>query len=362
MRVLALVTDGFGGFGGIARYNAVFLRSLAEHASVSEVVVMPRFGDPALAPKFSRQLPAAASRRGFISGLLRLLMHDRSFDLVWCGHLHLAPVSAVVAWALRCPWSLQVHGVDAWRRASPLRARAAVRADLVMAVSRHTRRRFLAWSGMEPERVVVLPNAVDESYKPDRDPNGLVERHGLGAGQRLITVARLSAAERYKGVDRVIRLLPQLMQRCPDLTYLIVGDGDDRPRLEALARSEGVADAVRFVGRVSEAELPDWYRAADVFVMPSTGEGFGIVYLEAMACGVPSVGLDCDGSVDPLSVEPFGHAVSEPDLLPTLERLLATPPARRRPEDLGRFGQAAFVEQIDRVLRRITESREVRTA
>lgn len=362
MRVLALATDGFGGFGGIARYNAAFLRSLAEHGLVSEVVVVPRAGDPAMAPESVQQLPAAASQHGYVFNLGRLLLRDRSFDLVWCGHLHLAPLAAAVAGLLGSNWWLQIHGVDAWARPAPLRARAAARADLVMSVSRHTRRRFLSWSGAAPERVVILPNVVEPRYEAGLEPSALIGRHGLSGKRTLLTVSRLSAAERYKGVDRVIELLPQLLKRYADLVYVVIGDGDDRNRLQALARSKGVGEAVQFVGRVPDAELPEWYRLADIFVMPSTGEGFGIVFLEAMACGVPAVGLDTDGSVDPLSVEPLGHAVPESELLPTLERLLDAPPPRRQPGRLARFGSDAFSEQVDRILGGMTGSRQVPTA
>ena len=98
-----------------------------------------------------------------------------------------------------------------------------------------------------------------------------------------MTVSRLASSEQYKGHDRVIRTLPRLLSQHPETIYLIVGDGDDRPRLESLAVECGVAEKVQFAGLVPPEELPDYFRLADVFVMPSTGEGFGIVFLEAMA-------------------------------------------------------------------------------
>lgn len=110
----------------------------------------------------------------------------------------------------------------------------------------------------------------------------------------------LHLTERYKGHDRVLEVIPSLLERFPNLVYVIAGDGDDRLRLEKLAKDLGVHAAVRFTGRIDNNDLPDLYRMADVFVMPSTGEGFGIVFLEAMACGVPAVGSDSDGSIDAL--------------------------------------------------------------
>ena len=86
-----------------------------------------------------------------------------------------------------------------------------------------------------------------------------------------MTVSRLASRERYKGHDRVIRTLPRVLQQHPDTIYLIVGDGDDRPRLESLAVECGVAKNVQFAGLVPPEELPDYFRLADVFVHAEHG-------------------------------------------------------------------------------------------
>jgi phosphatidyl-myo-inositol dimannoside synthase len=171
---------------------------------------------------------------------------------------------------------------------------------------------------------------------------------GLKAQKVLLSVGRLDARERYKGQDRVIRLLPALRERLGDVVYLIAGDGDDRPRLEALSRDCGVAEHVCFLGQVSDADLPDLYRAADLFVLPSTGEGFGIVFLEAMASGTPALGLAVMGAVDALADGELGDAVDEAGLFEAVVRRLQLP--RRDPAALAaavgtRFGRAAFRER-----------------
>ena len=125
----------------------------------------------------------------------------------------------------------------------------------------------------------------------------------------------MDARERYKGHDRVIQALPQLVAAGHDVIYVVVGEGDDVGRLEALAVETGVADRVRFVGAVNRETLVDVYRAADLFVMPSTGEGFGIAFLEAMACGTPAVGLAIAGANDALADGELGAAVAESDLV-----------------------------------------------
>ena len=177
---------------------------------------------------------------------------------------------------------------------------AAERAELVTCVSRYTRRRFLSWARLAPETVRVLPNTVEPRFSPGPQDAALRSRLRVEGRQVLLTVGRLAASERYKGHDVVLRALAQLQAAMPDLVYVIAGDGDDLPRLQALASSLRVADRVRFAGYFEDAQLPALYRSADLFVMPSTGEGFGIVFLQALACGLAVVGGDADGSRDPL--------------------------------------------------------------
>lgn len=349
MRVLALVTDGFGGHGGIARYNDAFLRALAALDMVELVTVLPRYGEMIDdVPARIRQLPPARSKVRYLTRLSILLSRQRDFDLVFCGHINMALIATVIARLIGCPSWLQLHGIEAWSRPGWWLRGAAERADLVTAVSRHTRRRFLSWVAIDPCRVRVLPDTVEPRFTPGPKPQHLLRRYGLEGRRTLLTVARLAASERYKGQDRVIDLLPKLRESFPDIVYVIVGDGDDRPRIEAHARETGVADMVRFLGRVAEADLVAHYRMADVFVMPSTGEGFGIVFLEAMACGIQAIGLDADGSVDPLSVPELGLATSIAGLRGAIEAaLIATPGQSGMLEVENRFSNASFRQGLE---------------
>jgi glycosyltransferase involved in cell wall biosynthesis len=163
----------------------------------------------------------------------------------------------------------------------------------------------------------------------------------------LLTVSRLASVDRYKGHDQIIRALPRVLHEHAETIYMIVGEGDDRQRLEALAAECGVAECVYFVGAVSPDELPDYYRLADLFVMPSTGEGFGIAFLEAMASGIPVVGGNRDGSLDPLGDGRFGAAVDPQDgdaLASAICAALRDPVGR--PERAATFGQKAFAAHL----------------
>jgi phosphatidyl-myo-inositol dimannoside synthase len=312
LRILALVTEAFEGRGGIAHYNRDFLSALARCDRVGDVIVLPRVIARSVSalPPCVRQLRPVESKLGYSLSALCTAITHYPIDFVFCGHLNMAPLAAGISRVLNVPLWLQVHGIEVfWREPSELERRSVESATIVTTVSRHTRRRLLHWVGIDPARVKVLPNTVEPQYQPGPKPCYLLERHAAGGKKVLMTVSRLSSLERYKGHDRVIRTLPRVLGRHPDTIYLIVGDGDDRPRLESLAVECGVTKNVQFTGSVPPEELPDYFRLADVFVMPSAGEGFGIVFLEAMASGVRVIGGSQDGSRDALCDGALGTLV-----------------------------------------------------
>lgn len=176
------------------------------------------------------------------------------------------------------------------------------KADAVVAVSEFTRRALIDKMGVAPQRIELIVNGVDaERFQPGPKPATLVERYGLAGKRVLLTVGRL--VER-KGIDTTIRALPEILARCPQTRYLIVGTGDYRAELEALAVAQGVADQVIFAGRVPHDELVAHYQLCDLFVMPNRElanhdtEGFGLVFLEANACGKAVVAGRAGGVVE----------------------------------------------------------------
>jgi phosphatidyl-myo-inositol dimannoside synthase len=348
LRVLALVTDAFGGHGGIAEYNRHFLSSLAACDRIGDVVVLPRASASRLEtlPSGVRQLRPVQRRLAYSLAALRTAAHG-PFDVVFCGHLFMAPLAAAVSKLIRARLWVQVHGIEAWRPLSGQHRKSVETAALVTSVSRYTRRRLLEWIGIDPTRVKVLPNTVDSRFQPGAKPDYLLERYAARGQKVLMTVSRLASSEQYKGHDRVIRALPRILLSRPETIYIIVGDGDDCPRIKAVAEECGVADKVRFAGRVAPEDLPDYYRLADLFVMPSMGEGFGIALLEAMASGIPVIGGNKDGSLDPLGDGALGTAIDPEDaaaLVSTICAALRAPPAL--PERAGRFSQSAFFAHV----------------
>jgi len=313
--ILALITDGFGGSGGIAQYNRDLIKALTLCPGVERIVVLPRLGeaDAATLPASVCQLKPQRNAAIYSLAAIKAALTLGPFDAVFCGHLHLAPLARFLASVLRVPLWLQLHGWEAWGVPRRIERQAAERACLITAVSRYTRTRFLAVCGVDPARVRVLPPTVARSFSRGARSDELAARYGLRGKRVLLSVGRLDPAERRKGQDQVIRALPGIIAGCPDVVYLIVGGGADQARLEALARELNVADNVVFAGTVSAEELPQLYRLADLFVMPSTQEGFGIVFLEAAASGLRVIGGNADGSADALADGAIGTLVDPAD-------------------------------------------------
>ena len=214
------------------------------------------------------------------------------------------------------------------------------------------------WAPVNPGKIGILPPSVDMAvFAPGAKSEKLVEHWGLADRKVLLTVGRFSSAERYKGHDRVIGALPAIAEKMPEVMYVIVGDGDDRLRLESLARERGVRDRVIFVGSVDENSsgdkshaLVDWYRTADVFAMPSTGEGFGIVFLEAQACGLPVVAGNEDGSREALSSGNLGTLINPYDQKQIVNAVLGSFNKTAPRDHLEKFSKNQYRRRVEQIL------------
>jgi phosphatidylinositol alpha-1,6-mannosyltransferase len=201
----------------------------------------------------------------------------------------------------------------------------------------------------------VVPLALEERPADGAVDAALLRRLGHGF---LLIVGRMAASERYKGHDQLLDVLPRL----PDARLVVVGDGDDRPRLAARAADLGLDRRVTFTGFVSEATLAELYRRAAVFVMPSMGEGFGLVYLEAMRAGTPCIGARGSAAEEVVADGETGRLVAQSDpaeLAAAIQAFLASPDTARRMGEAGRrrwrsdFGADRFRQRLEPLLDRL---------
>lgn len=328
-RILVLVTDAFGGRGGIAKFNRDMLTALCNLPNCAEVVAITR-----LMPDAPEEMPknltyissAVGSKLKYVRAVKDKVSGGACFDLVICAHINLLPLAYLCRQIQKAPLGLFIHGIEAWQpTGSPMTNALIKKIDFFMAVSDFTRKKFIGWTGLDQEKGHILPNCVDISlYGAGPKPAYLLERYHLQGKKVLMTLGRLVSHERYKGFDEILEILPELAETIPDVAYLIVGDGNDRQRLIEKADTLGCADRVVFTGFIPENEKADHYRLADVYVMPSRGEGFGIVYLEAMSCGIPVIASSVDGSREAVLNGELGTLVNPSDKKGIVKAIIET--------------------------------------
>jgi phosphatidyl-myo-inositol dimannoside synthase len=312
-RALFLTPDFPPAPGGIQ----VLMHRLASHVEGVEVRVVTRACAGAREFDAQERLDvrrtgsAAAPRRANLLLNARAVREAAAFRpaVVLSGHIVTSPAARVIATALGAPTVQYLHA-DEIRGRPRLASFAVRRAAAVVAVSGYTRG-LAERLGADPERVHTIPNGVDA-------PGGRAAERA--SRPTVVTVARLE--QRYKGHDVILRALPLIRERVPEAEWVVVGDGALRPELERLVAERGLGGAVRFLGRVTDAERDAALDRGHVFAMPSRlppegtgGEGFGIAYLEAAARGLPVVAGAAGGAEDAvvhgetgLLVNPTDHA------------------------------------------------------
>lgn len=246
-------------------------------------------------------------------------------NLIICGHINFSPLALQIFNLLKIPYWVIVHGIDAWDIKEASKISALKAAEKILSVSEYTSNHILIDQENSLENIHILSNTFNASqFIIQSKPQYLLDRYQLDKNQHIIlTVARLAGGDRYKGYDQIIQSLPIIRQQIPNIHYLLVGKGNDRDRVEAIIDSTNVRDCVTLTGFVSDEELGDHYNLCDVFAMPSKGEGFGIVYLEALACGKPTIGGNQDGAIDALCHGKLGALVDPDDIQELAETIIS---------------------------------------
>ena len=365
MRVLALVSDAYGGRGGIALYNRNFLKALCEHPKIEEVWAIPRtitYGLEELPRKLIYLTSAAGSKLKYLFACVRIAFSSQRPDIIFCCHLHLLPFAYLLKMVFKCPVIPILYGVEAWTPTS----RSAVnylcrKLSGFISIRKLTANRFIDWAELSHVKFYYLPNCIDETqYGIAPKRLDLLERYGIKGKTVIMTAGRLDRAEidRNKGFDEILEVLPELRKRVPNLVYIIMGDGDDQERMAKKAEALGVGDMVAFTGYIRDAEKADHYRLADAFAMPGSNKIFDrypyrFVFLEALACGVPVVGCrleDESEANDPdaqnliIQVDPNNKEEIAQGILDALSL-----PKRIHPE-LSNFYYASFLKTLHRIV------------
>ena len=326
-RIAFIYLTGFSKTGGIEKFNKNVLASFKE---LNTNAVAYSVYDDKCDEKYvnSNQFKGFGSNKILFS--ISIILNAKKYDTLLIGHINLSFVAYFVK--LINPTIqliLIAHGIEVWGKQKGKAEWLLRSANLILAVSNFTKHTLqTANPFVNSKKIKLLPNALDPYFVyPSKfeKPAHLLAKYNLsGEDKILLTVSRLSSEEQYKGYDRVIRSINDLSLTYPSIKYLIVGNADEveQQRVSKLIQEEKVHDHVILTGFIEENELIDHYLLADVFVLPSKGEGFGIVLIEAMACGVNVIAGYKDGSVDALMNGELGTLIDPDNQVELIEEIL----------------------------------------
>lgn len=270
------------GRGGIAKVARLSGRVIAEAGHDLDAVSF--LDSPSTEAPFAFKT-ARGSKLGFAA---QVLWQGRKADLCLYDSLGMARAHPRL-FGFRKPYAIWLHGVEAWRDLPPRTLALLHGASRLFSNSHHTLERVSKVHGPLPRaRVCHLATETDAS------PTG-----GRPAGPLTVLIlGRIDAAENYKGHRELIAVWPEVLQKVPDARLLIAGSGSGLSHLEALAAQSRAANSIQFLGHVPERDMDALWRGATLFAMPSRGEGFGLVYVEAMRHGVPVIASTHDAGCE----------------------------------------------------------------
>jgi phosphatidyl-myo-inositol dimannoside synthase len=318
MKILFLYLSAFSTNGGIEKFNKAFMKALTEQSEKGKIKVLSSHDD-----KCEEKYISVDYFKGFngnkVFFSMEAVAEAGKFDIIIVGHINLAPVGLLINKLYPDKHLILItHGIEIWDELSSIKRNFLNSVYEIISVSNYTRSRIMEMHNINSAKIKILPNTIDPFFeKPGNytKPDYLMQRYEIKTGEKIIlTICRLSSAEMYKGYDKVIEILPLVLNSLPGTKYILAGkyDEEEKKRVNALIEKSGVENNVILTGFISDAELTDHYRLADLFVMPSKGEGFGIVYLEAMVCGVPVITGNKDGSKEIIEKLKIGKSV-DPD-------------------------------------------------
>ena len=329
VKILFLTLHTFSLTGGIEKVCRIFSKVLQDLSSekygtykFSKILSLcdhPNDVDEAYCPK---KYFSAFRYRKTAFGMVAIYNSLKS-DILILSHINLIPIAYFLRlFSKRKRIILFAHGIEVWRDLTDWKVNFLKKHVEIWAVSQFTKQVLQQKHKIDSHNIKVLNNCLDPYFDPPQDfkkPDYLLERFEVRKEQPVIlTISRISSHELYKGYDLIISCIPKILIHFPDLVYILAGKADEteHARLTQLIKENGMENHVIFASFIPNNELVDFFLLADVFVMPSKKEGFGMVFIEAAACGCRVIAGNQDGSKDALLNGQLGvlinaHSISE---------------------------------------------------
>jgi phosphatidylinositol alpha-1,6-mannosyltransferase len=297
-----------------------------------------------------------------VSFAISTLLNGISADKIILSHINLLLFARIIKFVSpKVKIILFAHGIEIWRTLPNWKKKFLQEKVEIWAVSKYTAATLTEIHQINGDKIKIVNNCLDPFFQFPIDfekPAHLLKYHNLDTTQPILfTLTRLSSKEAYKGYDRVFRTMPTLLKKYPNLHYLLAGkaDHDELIRVKQLIDSLYLHNHVTLVGFVDDNELTNYFKLGDVFVMPSTMEGFGIVFIEAAACGTTVIAGNADGSVDALLNGELGSLVNPlnvEEITLAIEKNLNSKidPQQIQDRCVANFGYECYLEKIKELI------------
>lgn len=366
MKYLISLTQVFSR-GGIPVFNQEFLRAVSEIKKGKQSIVLA-LNDKKIPAWFEKdpQMKIICCGKTRFRALNKIiftvffvyfnLVNKSIINIV--GHIRISSLALWTKKMFKNKYIVLTHGIEVWN-VNEKSKQALKNASTIVSVSNFTWSKIKNQTGLNNEKFFLLPNTIDSDFfVPAPKNKDLINRYGLKGFKTIFTLSRLAKTEKDKGIDQVIRSLPLVLEKEPNTKYLVGGKGDDVKRLKKTASELGVEDKVISTGYVPDQEEVDHFNLCDLFIMPSKKEGFGIVFLQALACGKPVIAGNKDGSVEAVLSGEIGSLV-DPDninqIANTIVSVLQSNPDSEylRNSVINNFGLDKFNERVFKLFNRL---------
>ncbi len=325
-------TSTFATMGGIEKFNRALLNGLSYLERDALLMVdSASMYDNYCEPAYFNTNNYRVYKKNKTRFVLKELILSHKYEKIILGHINLALFGLLIK-IINPQAKIYVvaHGIEVWGKLKFKRL-LLTQCDAILAVSNFTKEQLIKTNRIDPKKITIFHNTIDPFFNYPTSfekPEYLIKRYNINQEDKIIlTLTRLAYYEKYKGYDKVIEIMPTLLKHYPTLKYLIAGRPDEKEknRLNKMISDNWLEKSVFMVGYVAEEEITDHYKLADLFIMPSKKEGFGIVFIEAMACGLPVIAGNKDGSVDALKNGELGMLINpenQQEMIATLEGIL----------------------------------------
>ena len=349
-KILAVMSAVWSFEGGIEKVNQSFLKFWEKNKSINEInLLILHDSQEIIEKKISeygfKKVKAegfSGNEKKFVFNFYKTWLKVRP-NLIFYGHLQLLPIGIGPS-LFESNNILFIHGIEVWRKPTLPQRIALDKCEIILANSTHTIKKASAFhKAYSRAKACNLGIPVPTSSATYIHENNI---WWAGRQEKILCVGRMNANEGYKGQDKLIRAMALVKKRFPESILVLVGRGDDVNRLKKLVKDSGVEENVFFAGYVNDEELFLYYESCDVFAMPSKGEGFGIVYLEAMARMKPCIGSTMDAAGDIIIDGKTGFLVDPDNIEEIADRICEILSDDNLKMKMGEEGKKRFIENF----------------